>query len=220
MELKKEKDRINNKRYSLLIYLGIFLFSFGSFYLISYYYKNETKVNQELEMVDNYFKTIDEKKKNGESFNDESKENGIKKDEFLHENNYIAILEIPKINLKKGIYDKDNGNNNVEKNVYMLNETILPDENKTSHILLAAHSGNSYRAFFNNLKKLEMNDNVYFYYKGIKYIYEVVNKYEIKKTGKFELNQSNNSDITLISCISGTKKQIVYVAVLVEQERY
>lgn len=52
------------------------------------------------------------------------------------------------------------------------------------------------------------------------YIYEVVNKYEIKKTGKFELNQSNNLDITLISCISGTKKQIVYVAVLVEQERY
>ena len=90
-------------------------------------------------MVDNYFKTIDEKKKNGESFNDESKENGIKKDESLHENNYIAILEIPKINLKKGIYDKDNGNNNVEKNVYMLNETILPDENKTSHILLAPH---------------------------------------------------------------------------------
>lgn len=215
MELKKEKDRINNKRYSLLIYLGIFLFSFGSFYLISYYYKNETKVNQELEMVEIFFDTEDET----EIILEQKKEDKNEKEE-KEKNNYMAVLEIPKINLKRGIFDRNNIYNNVNKNVYMLKETILPDENDISHIILAAHAGNSYRAFFKNLKKLEMNDNIYFYYKGIKYIYEVINKYEIKKTGKFEFKQSNNSDITLISCINGTRKQIVYVATLVKQENY
>lgn len=65
-----------------------------------------------------------------------------------------------------------------------------------------------------------MKDKIYFYYNGIKYIYEVSNKYEIQKTGTAELKQTNISDITLITCISGTNKQVVYVATLIEQENY
>ena len=65
-----------------------------------------------------------------------------------------------------------------------------------------------------------MKDKVYFYYKGVKYIYEVSNKYEIEKTGTTELKQTNISDITLITCISGTNKQVVYVATLIDQENY
>ena len=105
-------------------------------------------------------------------------------------------------------------------NEYTVKETTFPDERINSHIILAAHSGNSYVSFFNNLKKLDMKDQVYFYYKGTKYIYEVSNRYEIKKTGKAELKLTNTSDITLITCISGTDKQVVYVATLIAKENY
>ena len=51
-------------------------------------------------------------------------------------------------------------------------------------------------------------------------IYEVSDRYEIKKTGKAELKLTNTSDITLITCISGTDKQVVYVATLIAKENY
>ena len=65
-----------------------------------------------------------------------------------------------------------------------------------------------------------MKDKVYFYYKGMKYSYEISDRYEIKKTGKAELRLTNVSDITLISCISRTDKQVVYVATLIAKENY
>ena len=65
-----------------------------------------------------------------------------------------------------------------------------------------------------------MKDQVYLYYKGTKYIYEISSRYEIKKTGKAELKLTNTSDITLITCISGTDKQVVYVATLIAKENY
>ena len=85
---------------------------------------------------------------------------------------------------------------------------------------MAGHSSNSYISFFKNLKKLDMKDKINFYYKGVKYIYEVSNRYEIEKTGTTDLKITNKSDITLITCISGTNKQVVYVGNLVDKENY
>ena len=141
-------------------------------------------------------------------------------EDHLEEDNYFAILEIEDIALKRELYEINSEENNVNKNIYIVKETSFPDERINSHIILAAHSGNSYVSFFNNLKKLDMKDQVYLYYKGTKYIYEVSNRYEIKKTGKAELKLTNTSDITLITCISGTDKQVVYAATLIAKENY
>ena len=46
------------------------------------------------------------------------------------------------------------------------------------------------------------------------------NRYEIEKTGTTDLKITNKSDITLITCISGTNKQVVYVGNLVDKENY
>ena len=132
----------------------------------------------------------------------------------------MAVLEIPKINLKRGIYDKSNINNNVDKNIFILNESILPSEEVNSHILLASHSGNSYISYFRNLYKLNINDKVYFYYQGIKYIYEISDKYEIEKTGTIKLSFDNHDDITLITCINNTNKQLIYRGILIEKIEY
>lgn len=212
MESKKVKNQRKNKRYSLIILLGIFLFFLGISYLVYNHYDNKKQDNIEKKMIEEFFEIEDEE----QVVEEEQQEQPIKQEVV----NYMAVLEIPKINLKRGLFDKNSSSNNVNRNIYILKETTLPDEQINSHIILAAHSGNSYISFFRNLKKIDMKDKIYFYYKGVKYIYEVSNKYEIEKTGTTELKQTNISDITLITCISGTNKQVVYVATLVGYENY
>lgn len=214
MELiKKEKT---NKRYLLIILIGIFFFLFGIFFFIYNYYQKEKQNNIEREKIEEFFEIDEQEEVQEELIPDNEKDSNNE----VKEENYIGILEIPKINLKKGLVDKNSSSNNVDKNIYTLEETTLPDEQLNSHIILAAHSGNSYISYFRNLKKLDMKDRINFYYKGIKYIYEVTDKYEIEKTGTTELKITNKSDITLITCISGTNKQVVYVANLIDKESY
>lgn len=210
--LKKEKI---NKRYLLIILIGIFFFLLGTSFLIFNYYKQEKQNNIEQEKIEEFFEIEEQEKVQEEIKDDEETSNN-----YIQEENYIGILEIPKINLKKGLVDKNSPSNNVNKNIYTLKETTLPDERINSHIILASHSGNSYISYFKNLKKLDMKDQVYFYYKNVKYIYEISNKYEIDKTGTTELKITNKSDITLITCISGTNKQVVYVANLIDKVDY
>lgn len=210
--LKKEKT---NKRYLLIILIGIFFFLLGTSFLIFNYYKQEKQDNIEQEKIEEFFEIEEQEEVQEEIKDDEETSNNT-----VQEENYIGILEIPKINLKKGLVDKNSPSNNVDKNIYILKETTLPDERINSHIILASHSGNSYISYFKNLKKLDMKDKVYFYYKNVKYTYEISNKYEIDKTGTTELKITNKSDITLITCISGTNKQVVYVANLIDKVDY
>lgn len=211
--LKKEKT---NKRYLLIILIGIFFFLLGTSFLIFNYYKQEKQDNIEQEKIEEFFEIDDQEEVEEDTIIDNEETSS----EVVQEENYIGILEIPKINLKKGLVDKNSPSNNVNKNIYILKETTLPDERINSHIILASHSGNSYISYFKNLKKLDMKDKVYFYYKNVKYTYEISNKYEIDKTGTTELKITNKSDITLITCISGTNKQVVYVANLIDKVDY
>ena len=213
MELLKKENPIKNKRYSLIIFLGIFLLLLGISYNIYNHYQQKKQDSVDNEKVEEFFEIKEEK----DSDEEVSVETPTVKEET---DNYIGVLEIPKINLKKGIVDKTSASNNVNKNIYTLKEATLPDEQTNSHIILAGHSGNSYISFFKNLKKLDMKDKINFYYKGVKYIYEVSNRYEIEKTGTTDLKITNKSDITLITCISGTNKQVVYVGNLVDKENY
>ena len=71
----------------------------------------------------------------------------------------VGTLTINKINLSKDIYDIDNTHNNVDENVTVLNDDI-------NLIVLAAHSGPGYIAFFDDLDKLELNDIIKLNFKG------------------------------------------------------
>lgn len=123
----------------------------------------------------------------------------------------LGILEIPKIKLKRVFFDKDSENNNVDKNVYLLKESQMPDIDK-GNLLLAAHSGNSRVAFFNDLKKLETGDIANINYNGKNYVYELINRYEIDKTGKADIvRDKEKTTLTLITCKQKTKKQYVFI---------
>ncbi len=124
---------------------------------------------------------------------------------------FIAVLEIPKIDLKKGIYSINSKNNNVDKNIMLLNESDMPDVTN-GNFILAGHSGTGYNAYFKDLKKLELGDSAYIYYKNNKYKYNLIDKYEVEKTGKaLIIKDSDISALTLITCKDNENKQIVFI---------
>ena len=214
MEHSKRKNKIKNKRYSILIMIGVFFIFLGSSYLIYNQYNNEKQDSINDGLIEDYFKVEDEIIETPQKEIEEEKL--VPKEKI----DYIAVLEIPKIKLKRGIFDKNSSYNNVNRNIYTLKETTMPDEEDNSHIMLASHSGNSYISYFKNLNKLNLNDEVYFFYKNNKYVYKVIKKYEVEKTGTVKLSKKNSSDITLITCVSGTNNQIVLVANLESIENY
>ena len=135
-------------------------------------------------------------------------------DDILHNNNlrvsknksnYIGVLEIPRINLKKGLVDINSKYNNVDKNIQVLSSDISNIENDT--IILAAHSGNGYKAFFKNLDKLVIGDIAHIYYNRNKYRYVVSKIYTEVKDGNIEI--SDNSNLLVLTTCFGKDKQLV-----------
>lgn len=129
--------------------------------------------------------------------------------------NYVAVLEIPKIDLKKGLYDINSRYNTVSKNVMILSPSDYPDVDK-GNFILAAHSGNGYLSFFKNLYKLSLGDYAYVYYNNVKYSYEIVNIYYEQKTGKIAIRKPiDKTTLMLITCTKNDEStQTVYVAEL------
>ena len=135
--------------------------------------------------------------------------------------NYIGILEIPKINLKQGFLDINSKYNNVDYNITVVQTSTYPDVDK-GNLILASHSGTSYISYFKNLYKLEIGDYAYIYYNGIKYQYQIVNIYNVEKTGKVAIYRNNSATVlTLITCTKDSEtEQTVYILELKNKEEY
>ncbi len=132
---------------------------------------------------------------------------------------YIAILEIPKINLKTGLVDPKSSSNNVEKHIQILNNSTMPNK-KNSSLFLAAHSGSSNISYFKNLYKLGINDKVYIYYKNIKYTYQISDKYKEQKNGKITIDNQKISSLIMTTCDKETNKQLIIISNLILKEPY
>lgn len=134
---------------------------------------------------------------------------------------YIAVLEIPEISLKKGIYSMDSKYNKVSRNVAILSPSNYPDV-KGGNFVLAAHSGNGYLSFFKNLYKLSTGSYAYVYYNNIKYTYKINFIYKQQKTGTINVYRPyGETTLMLITCTKDDEtSQTVYVAVLESEEPY
>lgn len=152
---------------------------------------------------------------------EEDKKKPLQEDELVGEvtNEYIGYLTIPKINLTKGFLDKRSTENDVEKNILVVSGSNYPDTEK-GNLILAGHSGTGWKAFFNDLYKLEVNDTAYITYKNKKYIYNIVNIYKQPKVGKLAIYRDyDKTTLTLITCTNNdSKSQTVYIAELVNVE--
>ena len=123
-------------------------------------------------------------------------------------NNYIEIigkLEIKKLNINKPLYEIYNDKNNIEENIEILKESILPPNNK-SIVFLAAHSGTSNISYFNELDKLEKKDIIELTINNKVYIYEVKDKYRQKKKGYININKEKENQLILTTCDPNNEK--------------
>lgn len=200
----KEKNKNWIVIFSSLIMILLGISIIGGKYLYQYLSKLENDIK-----IEEYFDNPIVETEEVIVVEDDNKET-IKTNEVNTEK-YIAVLEIPKIKLKRGIYAKNSKQNNVNKNIYLLKESSMPDEEK-GNFILAGHSGTSYISYFKNLPKLSIGDISYVYYNGGRFQYKLVNSYEINKNGKANIIRNGEKTVmTLITCKHNTEKQIVYI---------
>lgn len=130
---------------------------------------------------------------------------------------YIGRIEIPKINLNRGFTAIDSQYNTVNKNVEIVKGSNYPDV-VGGNFILAAHSGNSYLAYFKDLYKLSNGDIANIIYINKKYTYKIVSIYEQDKTGKIAIYRDvNKTSLTLITCTKDkSDKQTVYILELID----
>ena len=212
METRKIKDKRRKKSWfiiigSLIIVLG---FSLLSFDFIKPYVDENT---EEKSLEQFYIKEEQIIDKNDKTTSDEVEKEKKPKVKY----NYIAVLKIPKINLEKGLVEKNSKYNNINYGVQILKESDSPDV-INGNVILAAHSGTANISYFRNLDKLDLGDDAIIYYQGNTYNYKVVKKYDVDKTGKINIKRDRNtSTLTLITCRHNTDKQIVIILELQNQ---
>lgn len=125
---------------------------------------------------------------------------------------YLGVLEIPKIGLKRGFYGTDNKYNDIRYNVTMVKGSTLPDV-EGGNLILVAHSGDAYISFFAYLWRLNIDDVAYVTYNKVKYTYKIIDIYEVPKVGQVTINKNTSkSALTLITCTKNNDyTQTVYI---------
>lgn len=125
---------------------------------------------------------------------------------------YLGVLEIPTIRLKRGFYGFNSRYNNIQYNVTLVNGSDYPDQINGNTILMA-HSGDAYIAYFAYLYKLNIGNYAYVTYKGQKYTYQLVNKYNVPKIGVVNIKRNKyKTCLTLITCTKNSDtQQTIYI---------
>lgn len=224
MFLKRTRKNKNiDKREQLIKLVASFIFLIGSFMYIGRiaynYYIELRDYNKAQEFLNIGKEEIEEIKVDIDE--EEIKEQPKQEEKKTSNYNYIGVLEIPKINIKRGFLNINDKGNNVNKNLQVIKGSDMPDV-KNGNLIIAAHSGNSYISYFKNLHKLSNDDVAYVYFNNIKYTYKVAGKYDAEKNGKVTIHRDNKKNtLTLITCSQTDKtKQIVYILELESEENY
>ncbi len=196
---------------------GVILIVGGTLVLLSDYIKEKrdvvfSEMNLALsevnhEVIDNT-ETVEDTQK-------EIKEVKENNNDYTYEE-YLGIIDIPKIDLYKGFYNKNSNLNNVKFNLYVLPESNYPDTDK-GNLIIAGHSGNYNNSYFANLYKLVIGDDITIHYNNKDYVYEITNIYNEEKTGKVRIfRNKNKTTLTLITCTKDDDyHQTIYIAELI-----
>ena len=214
---RKNQSKISNKNNgkSQLIIVGSLLIIVGIGIIGGKYLYNYIQDKNEEKLIDVFFEEQEEITDNTDNETPEEVKETPKPTETKID--YFAVIKIPKIGLEKGLAPKGSYYNNVNRNIFVLNESDMPDKEK-GNVILAGHSGNARTSYFKNLYKLENDDEVSIFYNGYEYKYKVVNYYDVEKTGKVNIvRNAEKTTLTLITCRHNTNKQIVYICELVEK---
>ena len=171
-------------------------------------------------------KEFSEKKKVEQYINETSKEKDNQKNNYnstnstIYKDRYKLIIEIPKIELKRGAVETTKNYNSINYSISIDKNSIYPD--KFGDLILYSHSGNSSISYFKRLYELDNNDNIIIYYNGVKYEYEIFKIYKTEKKGQLEIIvPSNDKYITLITCDKdGNNQYLVIIGKIVMEKKY
>ena len=218
--MDKKLDKKRRISPSVTAFVGALITLIGGFFL-SYNYIQAENVLAYDYMASTFYDGNYVEDLNVNIIEEEAEKEELKPTEFTGEirNDYIGYLTIPKINLTKGFLDYRSEENNVDKNILVVNGSNYPDTNK-GNFIIAGHSGTGWNSFFNDLYKLEKGDKAIISYQNKKYEYEIVNIYTQPKTGKLAIYRDyEKTTLTLITCTNNNStSQTVYIAELVNVE--
>ena len=196
---------------------GVILVISGTLVLLSDYIKDKrdvvfSEMNLALSEINTRNIENDEEEPAVEEPTEEVKEDN---NNYIYEE-YLGVLDIPKINFYKGFYSKTSSLNNVQFNLFVLKESDYPDV-VNGNLIIAGHSGNYNNSYFNDLYKLSIDDTITVHYQGKDYIYKITKIYNEKKTGTVRiLRNRNKTSLTLITCTNGDNyHQTIYIAELI-----
>jgi len=124
-------------------------------------------------------------------------------------NNEIGSIKISSINIDEKLYKLDSEENNVDKHITLLKESIFPD-NENSIVFIAAHSGTGDIAYFKDLDKLRKGDIIILEINNKSYKYIVKNSWEEKKNGYINVNKEDENQLILTTCSpNNMNKQLI-----------
>ena len=198
---------------------GVILVISGTLVLLSDYIKEKRDVVfSEMNLALSGAVTNDTISSGEEEKEEEIKEIKEEDNNYTYEE-YLGIIDIPKIELYKGFYSKTSNLNNVKFNLYVLPSSNYPDV-ENGNLIIAGHSGNYNNSYFANLYKLEKEDTITIHYNNNKYIYQITNIYTEEKTGKVRIfRNKNKTTLTLITCTKDDDyHQTIYIAELINKE--
>ena len=203
--------KIKRNKNHLFIIGSFFLIVFGIFIIYCSCIQRKNIIQDNQEQVEEFFN-----KENPEKISDSKEVESKKKTSKKVDYNYIAVLEIEKINFKRGFVDINSKYNNLNYNILLIKDSDMPDV-KNGNLMIAGHSGTSYISFFRNLEKLEKDDLIYVYYNNKKYIYKYSENYEVQKDGFVEvIRDRDKTTLTLITCKNNSNTQLVFISYLVD----
>ena len=208
---------------STILLIGLVLILLGvSIGFIEYFNKRKNEIYSEMNILLYENETPEniepeEKVEEDESIDEEINIPEEENDQQEMQYNYIGMLEIPKINLKRGFLDLNSRYNQVNYNITVINGSTFPNE-RNNNLIMAAHSGVCSVCFFDKLFNLSKGDNAYINYKNVKYTYSLVNTYEVEKDGTVPIYRDySKSVLTLITCTRySNTKQTVFIFELEE----
>ena len=121
------------------------------------------------------------------------------------------ILEIPKLKFIGKIYNKNSKLNNIDKNIIIMKESDMPDIDG-GILIVGGHSGYGKYAYFKNLNKLKIDDEIIINYNDKKYIYKVKDTHLDNKDGSISINNINKKNkLFLYTCNPNDKNNYLVI---------
>lgn len=212
----------NTKRNSkIIVTFGVLSILIGLSLITSNYFQSKflkayNEMNLQILAFNDHKEIIEIEEIISKEENDTEEKEEIKPQVTKPKIEYVASLSIPKISLEQGLTAINSKYNSVNYGIQIIKSSSFPNV-KNGNLILASHSGTSYRSIFKNLYKLTLGDICIVSYKGKEYKYEITNIYNKPKIGKITIDRDyNKNTLTLITCTRNSNtEQTVYIAELI-----